>query len=154
MIDVFGMIRAYVLADNAIATAIGTRFYPIKVPQGTTALYPLMTMQRIDEIRATPLKGRASLTRPRFQFDIWTKEGVGSAYKTCQQLGALLLARLEGANFSALDTEFGSPGTPRLVSAEFITSQDLFETDVSGGYFRYSADYYIWHQTGHGGGTT
>jgi len=152
VIDVFGMVRTYVLADNAIATAIGTRFYPIKAPQNPT--YPLITMQCIDEVSAAHLNGKASLTRPRFQFDVWTKEGVGSAYSTCQRLGALLKARLEAAKFSVLDTEAGSPGTPRKVSCEFITRLDLYETDISGGYYRYSTDYYIWHETGHGRGAT
>ena len=145
--DVFGMVRAYVLADTSIATAIGTRFYPIKAPQNP--VYPLITMQRISGVRFPPLKGRASLARPRYQFDVWTKEGVSSAYSTSQTIGRLLLARLEGANVDLLDQSV-SPAEYRRFSFEFDSDQDLFETDVSGGYYRYSADYFIWHQTGAG----
>lgn len=145
--NVFAMIRAYVLGDAAIAAVIGTRFYPIKVPQNPT--YPAITMQRISGVRFPPLKGRASLARPRYQFDVWTKEGVLNAYATSQSLGQLLLARLEGKNVDLLDASV-SPAEYRRFSFEFDSDHDSFETDVNGGFYRYTADYFIWHQTGNG----
>lgn len=144
--NVYKHIRAFILADGDIATRIGTRFYPIKVPQAAT--YPAMTMQRISGVRFPPLKGRASLARPRYQFDVWTKEGVASAFDDCQALGRLLLDRLEGKNIDVQDDTV-SPSETRRISFEFISDQDLFEpgtTTTGGGYYRYSADYYVWHQ--------
>lgn len=145
--DVYAVLRAYILADPAIAAVLGTRVYPIKLPQEVT--YPAMTIQRISGAAYTPLKGRASLARPRYQCDIWTKEGVGSAASEAARIGRLLLDRLEGAVITVADAE-GNPPGPRTVAFEFETDRDLYETDVGGGFFRYSADYFVVHQTGHG----
>jgi hypothetical protein len=141
------MVRAYILADPAITAQIGTRLYPIKLPQAPT--FPAMTMQRISNFPASSLRGRASLARPRYQFDVWTKEGTSSAFSSTQTIGNLLRARLEAANVDLLD-ESVSPAEYRRFAFDFDTDRDLYETDVNGGYFRYSADYLIWHQTGEG----
>lgn len=145
--DIYPHVRAYVLGDAAIASAIGTRCYPVKLPEKATT--PAVTMQQISGVRFPPLKGRASLARPRFQFDVWTSEGVGSAFSEARRIGQLLLDRLEGKNITVLDTSV-SPNVNRRVSFEFDSDRDLFEEDVNGGYYRYSADYFIWYQTGHG----
>jgi hypothetical protein len=142
------MIRAFVLGDAAIVAAVGTRVYPVKLPQNPT--YPAMTIQRISGVDFPPLKGRASLARPRYQFDVWTKEGVGSAFETVQTVGQLLRDRLEGRNVDLLDASV-SPAEYRRFSFEFDSDRDLFEPDaVSSGYYRYSADYFVMHQTGNG----
>lgn len=143
------MVRAYILADTALAAELGTRVYPVKLPQ--TPTYPAMTMQKISGVRYPPLKGRASLARPRYQFDVWTAERTGAAaFSDSQRIGRLLLDRLEGKNVDLVDTSV-SPSATRRVSFEFDSDRDLFETDINGGYYRYSADYFIWHQTGNGG---
>lgn len=145
--DIFKHIRAYVLGDGALAAQLGTRVYPVKLPQ--TVTYPALTIQRISGVRHLPLKGRASLARPRYQFDVWTKEGTANAFNQTQVLGRLLLDRLEGKTITVMDDSV-SPEEPRIVAFEFDNDQDLFEPDVNGGYYRYSADFYVWFQTGHG----
>jgi Protein of unknown function (DUF3168) len=147
-VDVYAVLRDFILDDPALSAALGTRVYPVKLPQ--TVVYPAMTIQRITGVALPPLKGRASLSRPRYQCDVWTKEGQGSAAAEAQRIGRVLLDRLEGAVFRALDTEV-TPAALRIVTIEFETDRDLFEPDVSGGYYRYSADYFVHHQTGHGG---
>jgi hypothetical protein len=146
--DIEKHIRSYVLASSAIRAVIGTRFYPIKLPQNPTL--PAMTLQRISGVRFPPLKGRASVARPRFQFDIWVRETANvPALNQLRGYGRLLLDWLEGKNIDVLDDEV-SPAEYRNVSFEFITDDETFEPDVNGGFYRYRADFYIWHQTGHG----
>jgi Protein of unknown function (DUF3168) len=141
------VLRTFILADPALAAALGTRVYPIKLPQ--TVTYPAMTIQRISGTALPPLKGRASLARPRFQCDVWTREGEGNASAEMQRIGALLSDRLEGAVFTMLDDDV-SPAEARIVALEFETDRETYETDVDGGFYRYSADYFVHHQTGHG----
>ncbi len=145
--DVFKHVRAWVLGDPLIVAQVGTRVYPVKLPQ--TVTYPAITIQQISGVRHTPLKGRASLARPRFQFDVWTREGAASAFESSRSIGQLLLDRLEGRNINVLDDEV-SPAEYRRLSFEFDNDQDLFEPGVNGGYYRYSADYFVMYQTGHG----
>lgn len=146
--DIEKHVRAYVLANTDIRTAIGTRLYPIKLPQ--TATFPAMTMQRISGVRFPPLKGRASLARPRFQFDIWVRESATAAVlNQLREYGRLLVNWLEGKNIDVLDDDV-SPAEYRRISFEFISDTETFEPDVNGGYYLYSADFYIWHQTGLG----
>lgn len=142
--DVVKHVRAFVLADPLIAAQVATRFYPVKLPQNPTL--PAITMQRITGLKYTPLKGKASLERPRYQFDVWVREGVGSSFQTSQTLGRLLADRLEGARVDVQDDTV-TPAVTRRMWFEFITDSDRFEQDVNGGFYRYSADYFVWHQT-------
>ena len=143
--DVQKHIRAFVMADPEIAAQIGTRFYPVKLPQ--TATFPALTLQRISGVRFQPLKGPASLARPRYQFDVWMKVADGvAAFSRTQMIGQLLRERLEGQRTDVLDDSV-MPAVIRRMWFEFDTDRDLFEPDVNGGYYRYSADYFIWHQT-------
>lgn len=146
--DVFVVLRDFILADPDLSSAFGTRVYPIKLPQ--SAVYPAMTIQRITGVALPPLRGRASVARPRYQCDVWTREGQGSAASEATRLGRMLLDRLEGAIFRALDEDV-VPAADRIVSIEFETDRDLYEPDAGGGgFYRYSADYFVHHQTGHG----
>lgn len=147
LVDIFKHVRAYLSADPALTASLSTRIYPVKLPQGVT--FPALTFQRVSGVRFPPLKGRASLARPRYQFDIWTREGADSAFSESQRLGRVLLDRLEGKNIYVLDDDV-SPAEQRIVSFEFDSDRDLFDSDVNGGLYRYSADYFIWFQTGEG----
>ena len=147
--DIYAVLRDFILDDPALSAALGTRVFPIKLPQGVT--YPAMTIQRITGVALPPLHGRASLSRPRYQCDVWTREGQGSASADATRIGRLLLDRLEGAVFRALDTDT-TPAGLRIVTVEFETDRDLYESDAGGGgFYRYMADYFVHHQTGHGG---
>jgi len=154
------MVRGFILADPALKAALGTRVYPLKLPQSVT--YPAMTLMRVSTTTSPPLRGgRASLARPRYQADIWTYEGGDNAFETCQQIGDLLRARLEGATVQLLDTSV-TPAAWRYFAFELADDQDIYEQPGeggggggggSGGYFRYSADFLISHQTGQGPST-
>lgn len=150
--DIEAAVRAYILADPALADAIGDRLWPVKLPQNPTL--PAITAQRISGVRFGVLRGPAGLARPRIQFDVWAREGresddggVRGAAKECRRIGGLLLERLEGKTVLLDDTSV-SPPVPRRVGFEFIDDADTFEPDVSGGLYRHQADYFVMHHTG------
>lgn len=144
--DIESMVRAYILADPAIATAIDDRFWPVKLPQNAT--FPAITAQRISGVRFGVLRGPAGLARPRIQFDVWVREGGPTrAAKECRRIGGLLLERLEGKTVLLEDTSV-SPAVPRRVGFEFIDDEDTFEPDINGGLYRHQADYFVMHHTG------
>lgn len=146
--DIFTHVRTYVLADQAIAALVGTRLYPIKLPQGAT--YPAMTLHEIDNVPTWNLNSRSSLDTSRFQFDIWTREGVASAFANSGVLARLLRARLENKTIVVAD-DSASPVEARRVTFRYDSGRQLFETDVNGGYYRHSADYFVEFNTGYGG---
>lgn len=142
MVGVFGVVRAYVLADAAIAAVIGTRFYPVKAPQAGT--YPLVTMQKIAEPRYPHLRGSGGMASAHVQIDAWVKE-TGAAFSSAQHLGELIRRRIDG--FSGVLTDSSeSPAASFYISILYEDSRDLFEADVNGGYYRTSTDYVIWHR--------
>lgn len=143
--DIVSKVGAFILADPQMRSDVGTRFYPVKLPQNPTL--PAITIQRITGVRANKLKGPASLVDARYQIDIWAREGSGSAFKTTQRIGRRLALLLDGRTTTLLDDEV-SPAVPRIVAFRLETDQDLFEPDVNGGIYRYSADYFITYQTG------
>jgi Protein of unknown function (DUF3168) len=136
-------LRACLLADPAIATAVGGgRIYPIRLPQKVTL--PAIVLQEISSVRHAHLRGQGALARPRFQVDSY-----GSTYDAAVALGAEVRTWLSGRQETWTD-----PGPPeasilvRLVL--FATEQDLYEPDILGGSCRHSADYFIFHDTANG----
>ena len=61
-------LRAYVLADPAVSALIGTRWYPVVLPQSTA--FPAVTYQRITTTRVGSHHGPSGLAAARFQIDI------------------------------------------------------------------------------------
>lgn len=142
MTSVFGLVRAYILGDTAVAAAIGTRLYPVKAPQNPT--YPLVTMQKIVEPRYPHLRGSGGLAAPRYQIDVWVKELAGTAtFNRAIEIAELIRRRIDG--YSGVLTTSGSPSDAFQVSILYDDSRDLFEVDQAlGGFYRQSTDYVIW----------
>jgi hypothetical protein len=140
MIGVYGVVRAYILADPAITAIIDTRFYPVKAPQGGT--FPLVTMRRIVEPRFPHLRGPSGLAAPRYQLDAWTRETGTAAFTEALRLAELIRLRIDG--FSGILTDASETPDARLqVAVRFDDARELFESDVTGGYYRQSTDYVI-----------
>lgn len=141
--EVFPALRAFLLADAAIAAVIGTRLYPVVVPQG--AAYPAVTIRRISGERYAVLRGPASLVRPRLQIDAIAAGAAAGAYRQSQALGTLIRQRLEGFDGVMVDSTV-SPNITWRVWVQFDDERDLFDEDeVSGGFARHSADYLVFH---------
>lgn len=140
--DSYVVLRAFLLADAPVAALVGTRIYPVKLPQNVT--YPAMTLLRVTNRPPTPLKGKASANYERFQIDCWVRETSGAAsFTQVLALGAAVKARLE-AYVGPMSDARTSPATVYQTSVLFDDERDFFESDVNGGYFRHSADYKLW----------
>lgn len=143
MVEIFRALRAFLLADATIAATVVTRIYPVKLPQNVT--YPAISILRVSSIRSNVLHGPASLARPRYQIDCWVRETTGSqAFTDALNLGSAVRNRLEAYQGIMTDPTT-SPPTHYRTSVTFDDERDLFEPDVSGGFFRHSGDYYVWH---------
>ena len=93
--------RAYVLADAAIAAAVGQRMYPRGLPQGPTL--PALTYLRVDTRRGHDMDGPDGLPRPRVQVTAWAAN-VGAV----TDLAALVRKRLDGYRGAWGDVMIGS----------------------------------------------
>lgn len=132
-------LRAFLLADPAIAARVGTRVYPQILPQNATL--PAIVGTQTTGIRMSHLHGAASLARPRYQLDAWDSSFTGAA-----TLGALIRARSE-AYVGTMPDPRTSPVTDIITSMTFIDDREGYEDDVSGGSYRVSADYWVFHGT-------
>ena len=140
MIDV--ALRAHLLADGTISSAVGSRVYPVKLPQSTD--FPAIVMTRISSTAASHLHGQSSLRAERWQVDVIVREVSGvAAYSECQRISEAVRARLEA--YVGQMTDAGpSPDVIYDTSVDWLTSRDSFENDVNGGYYTHSSDYQVW----------
>lgn len=143
MVEIYRALRAFLLADATISATVGTRVYPLKLPQGAET--PAIVITRVSGVRSNVLSGPASLAQPRYQIDSVVRETTGStAFTVASTLGSAVRSRLEGHGGVMTDPAT-SPVSDYRTGVTFIDERDLFDPDVAGGYFRHSADYYIMH---------
>lgn len=121
-------IRTFLLADATLGGLVGTRVYPVKLPQDPTV--PAMTYQWISGERHHAASGAVGLASPRIQFDCWAK-----TYLEAESMLEALRKRLDG--FS------GTAGASKIQGAFFETERDSYE-DASRLYGR-SADFFVWY---------
>lgn len=137
--DVEDLVRAYLLADTTIAGFVGNRIGPAPPPQAST--YPLITTQLISNVQFPHLRQRGpGMAEPRLQIDMWATTNSGM-----KRLARAVQHRLQGFTGHVLDSTV-SPAVAHWIWIRLETSQDDYEADVSGGYWRRSADYFIGHQ--------
>lgn len=94
-------LRAYVLADVAIAAAVGVRMYPRRLPQGPPL--PALVYQRVDTRRLHDFDGPDGLPRARVQIAAWAANVQGAT-----DAAALVRARLDGYRGAWGDVEVGA----------------------------------------------
>lgn len=94
-------LRAYVLADVAIAAAVGVRMYPRRLPQGP--VLPALVYQRIDTRRLHDFDGPDGLPRARVQIAAWAANVQGAT-----DAAALLRERLDGYRGAWGDVTIGA----------------------------------------------
>jgi hypothetical protein len=142
---IYPAFRQFLLTDAAIAAAVGTRIWPMRLVQKPVT--PAITITRISEQLASVLVGPTPLARTRFQVDSWVQELPGiSAFEQARALGDLIRTRIE-----AYAGEWPDPSTSPQMSVRvwvhFEDERDLYETDVTGGWYRNTQDYLIWSRT-------
>lgn len=134
---IYELLRAFLLADAAIAVRVGTRIYPVLQPQRRT--YPLIVITMPSDPSADHLRG-AGPRRPRFQIDVWSP-----AFDECQALAGLVERRLLAFTGTWTDTSV-SPTVDRVVAVQRENGLWLFEGDVNEGYYRHTSDWFVQHQ--------
>lgn len=120
-------IRTFILADATVTSLIGTRMYPLTVPQNGTM--PAVTYQVISGSRGYVFRAPAGMARHRIQFDCYA-----TTYTSAESVAAAIRNRLSGY--------MGNAGTGAIEAAMFDTERDFYEADVA--LYRRSVDYQIW----------
>lgn len=112
-----------------ISAIVGTRVYPVKLPQKPTA--PAITYQRIYSARVRSTSGPSGLTRTRIQIDYWatTWEGAKALADTVRE---------------AIDGHRCTTAGTRIGSIEVEADRDFYEPDAL--FYRVSQDLTIWHE--------
>lgn len=126
-------LRTFILADATISGLIGTRMYPLRLPQAPTL--PAITYQWISGRHVQSMNDRSGLSGPRVQFTAWA-----ATYLQAEAVFEALRKRLDG--FS------GMAGATRIYGALLDSDRDLPveevipDTTIMGRI----ADFFVWHQ--------
>lgn len=135
--DIRAALRAYLLADSTIASLVGTRMYPVKLPQGTALASIVFT--RVSGLSGVTSSGREGLSRPRVQIDCWAPTMDAAA-----TLADRVKERIEGFK-GAIQWDENSPGNQVTVQGVFFDSERE-DYDDTAKLHRVSHDYLIWFE--------
>ncbi len=131
-------LRTYLLGDATVAALVGTRVYPVRLPQGGT--FPAITYQRVSQVPVgRPTSGPPSVVAARVQFDVWSlnRDGV-DGYAAARALADAVRQRLDGKT-GALGSGLTVVQDVRL-DAERDTGYD-----ETGELYRISLDFTAWY---------
>jgi len=125
-------LQQLVVADAGVQAAIGTRFYPVLIPENVT--YPCATYQVISDVPDYLLDGTKGLATIRLQVDTWSG---GPANATYAQAKAA-----QKAIRSVLELYRGVLPDGTRVAGVFVTNaMDGFEQDSRS--YRTTTDYMV-----------
>lgn len=133
-------IRQHLIADTTLAGYVGAKVYPVEAPEPPDALFPYIIFSRIDTPRERHLRGECGLARPRFQFDIYSRN-----YDEVRNIATTLRLTLD----SRRNFDMGASGA--TINVRSIEMQDeahdsLPPTDGTAKGIRHiRQDYTIWH---------
>ena len=117
-------VLAFLEADAALAALVGTRLYPVRLPQSPGL--PAMTFAVVSGFRWHAFTGPLGLVRQRVQWDIFA-----STYNETVAIADVFRLRLDGYS--------GPANGGEIQAAFFRTERDLFEESVE--LYRRSIDY-------------
>ena len=126
-------------SPNPVSALVGTRVYPLRLPQTTTApVLPAIRYQRIDTVRSPYREmatGRSSHVRPRFQIDCFAATPAGA-----QAVADAVRSVLDGFRGTSAGVAIGSIGLEDEAA-------DLEEGVGAGGapIYRHRLDFLIGH---------
>lgn len=130
MKDLRPALRAYLLADVAIATIVGARVFATIIPQGVNSASIVVSL--ISGRGDHHMEGASGLGRSRLQIDAWAPDA-----DVATALGNAVRDRIDG--FSGVMGE----------GAAAVTVQGVFLTDERDGYddeaklYRLGRDYFV-----------
>lgn len=122
-------IRARLAADGTVSGLVGTRIYPLRLPQAPT--YPAISYRRVSGVRLHDLDGTSGRGMPRIEIDSWADTYVG-----VQALAAAIRQSLDGFN-----------GTLTTIKAviKLDNELDLSEDEPEPDIYRIMQDYRVTH---------
>jgi hypothetical protein len=130
-------LRTFLLADATISGLIGTRLFPLRLPQNPTL--PAMTYSWISGDRVHTMAGARGPSRPRLQFDAWAK-----TYLEAEAVFEALRKRLDGFQ--------GTAGSVKVQGAFFASERDLYEDSADAGtgsgvgLYRRTSDFFVHYE--------
>jgi hypothetical protein len=83
-------LRTFLLVDPGIAAVVGTRVYPVVLPQGLAQPAIRLTLISGQRVHASP-QGGSMLSGPRIQLDAWAP-----SYASAYALAELIRKRING----------------------------------------------------------
>lgn len=133
--DIRSALRAYLLADGSISALVGTRVYPMKMPQGVTS--DSIVYQRVSNTGFHHMTGAVGLARPRLQIDCWSQSA-----DRANALANLVKERIDGFR-GDLDYDASTPpNTLQVRGIFFDTERDLYDEDSE--LYGVGRDYFVW----------
>jgi len=120
---------SFLSGEQNVTALVGSRIYPLKLPQAAT--YPAITYQRVSGDRIRSLDGPSGLADPRIQLDLWDK-----TYSGVKALADTVRGALDGFR--------GLMGTDNIGGVLLLSDSDFYEQGVE--VFRVIQDYSIWHK--------
>lgn len=124
---------ALLLADSGVSALVGTRIYPLKLPQDDGL--PAIRFQRISGERVRTLDGPTGLVRPRIQIDAY-----GKTYAEAKAVAEAVEALLDGYS--------GPAGTDQIEAVSLETDRDLDENPLGEEAARVSMDFFVSYRKG------
>ncbi len=115
-------VRAHLVADPTVSALVGTRVYPLVLPQGVA--YPAIRYQRIDTPRTYSKAGYEGDSRPRLQIDCWA-----TGYMDAKRLAEAVRAAMERYPHAVCEDE-----------------QDGYEPEPAPPVYRRMLEFRIWHE--------
>lgn len=120
-------LRTFLLADGDISSTVGTRVYPVQLPQNPTL--PAIRYNVISSQNYPTTPGTKGLRRPRVQIDAYA-----TTYSAAVQLADYIEARL--------DSYRGAAGTTSIQGAFLVNGEDFFDSNQKA--YAVSRDYFVW----------
>lgn len=122
-------LRTLVLADATVAGLIGTRMFPVILPQNPTL--PAITYQYLSGRSVVSNDGASGLAESTFQIDCW-----GATYASTDELYEAVRDRLIAYK--------GDAGGVDVQGIFLVRKRDLYDYDAR--VYRRTADWSVWHE--------
>lgn len=136
LIDIRPAIRAHLLADQSVSNIVGTRVFPIQLPQGV--IQPSIVYHVIDETEGYHYQGPIGLVAARLQIDSLSRSS-----DEATTLSTLAKERLGG--FAGV-LSFGSNSPQDSVEVQLIqflnTQPEDYDNDLQ--LYTKRRDYMVW----------
>lgn len=128
--DLRPALRAFLLSDSGISGMVGTRIYPLRLPQGDRG--PSIVYSRPSEQTDHHMQGPSGLVFVRYQIDAWAKSADDAS-----SLANLIKSRINGYKGPMSD------GSSTLKVQGIFAETIREDYDSEAELFRVSRDYFI-----------